>query len=120
MIIDINTGKENKVMPHSNNFYSWMDKLDYDKYEKIVGVLNTMIDEDEIHTSGWMPGSNWIGTVFEPIYLAMEKNEKKAGLFFGLIVYKVFMDRSDTWACGKFELSGINIGSLTYFRVNTH
>jgi len=27
-----------------------------------------MIDADEIHKAGWMPGYNWSGTVFEPIY----------------------------------------------------
>ncbi|MCR8747223.1 hypothetical protein [Romboutsia lituseburensis] len=118
MIIDINTGKEKKGMPHSKNFYSWMKALPSIEYDKIVETLNDMIDGDEVHTAGWMPGSNWIGTVFEPIFLSLGKNEKKAALFFGLIVYKVFMDREDVWACGRFELNGKSIGSLTYFRVN--
>lgn len=105
-------------MLHSNNFYSWMKILSCDEYEKIVKTLNNMIDGDEIHTSGCMPGSNWVGTVFEPIFKGMRKDEKRAALFWGLIVYKVFMDREDAWACGRFEMNGQSIGSLIYFRVN--
>lgn len=77
-----------------------------------------MIDGDGIHTSGWMPGTNWMGTVSEPIYHACKKNQTQAALFFGLIVYKVFMERPEAWACGRFVLNGKNIKSLTYFRVN--
>lgn len=64
-----------------------------------------------------MPGHNWMGTVFQPLYHACRQNEIQAALFFGLIVYKGFMDRTDKWACGKFELNGKAIKSLTYFRV---
>lgn len=118
MIIDINTGKEKKVIPHRSEFDIWMGKLNTEQYTKIEEELNNMIDGEQVHTSGWMPGSNWEGTVFEPIYIALGKNKKKAALFFGLIVYKIFMDREDAWACGKFELNGKAIGSLTYFKVN--
>jgi hypothetical protein len=79
--------------------------------------LNRMIDSDEIHTAGWMPGSNWMGTVIEPIYHACGRNQTQAALFFGLIVYKVFMERPDAWACGRFQLNGKDIKSLTNFRV---
>jgi hypothetical protein len=46
-----------------------------------------MIDKDEIHTAGWMPGNNWSGSVFEPIYTkACGMNEEESGLCFGLFV----------------------------------
>lgn len=64
-----------------------------------------------------MPGSNWMGTDFEPIYHACSRNERQAALFFGLIVYKVFLGRYDYWACGRFELGDKAIKSLTYFKV---
>lgn len=60
----------------------------------------------------------WMGTVFEPIYHACGRNQTQAALFFGLIAYKVFMERPDAWACGRFQLNGKDIKSLTYFRVN--
>jgi hypothetical protein len=118
MIISIDSGKEKKSLPYSQEYNKWRKHLSDKEYNRIVGELYQMIDKDEIHTSGWMPGSNWMGTVFEPIYHACGGNETQAALFFGLIVYKVFMDRPDAWACGRFQLNGKDIKSLTYFRVN--
>ncbi|MBE7148120.1 hypothetical protein B5P41_04575 [Bacillus sp. SRB_28] len=92
--------------------------LSSEDLDRITYVLNQMINEDEIHISGWMPGSNWMRTVFEPIYHVCNRNQTQAALFVGVIVYKVFMDREEIWACGRFDLHGKNIKSLTYFRVN--
>lgn len=117
MIISIDTGKIKTVIPHSRDYKRWRKNISDVDYDSIVDALNLKIDEDEIHTAGWMPGHNWIGTVFEPIYYACKQNKIQAALFFGLIVYKVFMDRTDSWACGKFQLNGKEIKSLTYFRV---
>ncbi|TYS18043.1 hypothetical protein FZC78_09450 [Rossellomorea vietnamensis] len=118
MIISIDTGEIKHKLPYNNDFNKWKKRLSDVDYYKIIDELNKKIDGNEIHTSGWMPGSNWMGTVFEPIYHACNKNERQAALFFGLIVYKVFMDRDDTWACGRFKLDGKDLKSLTYFKVN--
>ncbi|MGN4425712.1 hypothetical protein ACTFQN_18000 [Bacillus cereus group sp. MYBK30-1] len=118
MIISVDTGKIKKKLPYQEEYEKWKVNLSSEDLKRITYVLNQMINEDEIHTSGWMPGSNWMGTVFEPIYHACNRNQTQAALFFGLIVYKVFMDREEIWACGRFDLHGKNIKSLTYFRVN--
>lgn len=76
-----------------------------------------MIDGDEIHTAGWMPGTNWTDTVFQPIYDGCGENYQVSAMFFGLIVFKVFMDRDDYWGFGKYEKDGIPIHSITYFRL---
>jgi hypothetical protein len=117
MIISVETGKVKTSLPYYNDYKQWRKNLNNADYNVIVDNLNEMINANEIHTAGWMPGSNWIGTVFEPIYLACKRNQTQAALFFGLIVYKVFMERPDTWACGRFQLNGKEIKSLTYFRV---
>ena len=79
--------------------------------------LNNKINAADIHTAGWMPGKIWKGTVFEPILnKACKGNQTQAGLFFGIIVFKVFMDRPEKWICGRFEKDGKDIGSITYFR----
>lgn len=40
----------------------------------MVDELNKRIDENpEVHTAGWIPGHDWTGTVFYPIYLACKK-----------------------------------------------
>lgn len=118
MIISIDTGKVKTTLPYHNDFKNWRKNLSDDDYCIITDTLNEMIDGNEVHTAGWMPGSNWIGTVFEPLYHACRRNKTVAALFYGLIVYKVFMERPDTWACGRFQLSGKEIKSLTYFKVN--
>ncbi|MBK0075554.1 hypothetical protein [Bacillus sp. S56] len=118
MIISVDTGKIKTKLPYQKDYDKWKANLSSDDLRHIKFVLNQMIDGDEIHTSGWMPGSNWMGTVFEPIYHACNRNQTQAALFFGLIVYRVFMDRQETWACGRFYLNGKSIKSLTYFRVN--
>lgn len=117
MIISVDTGKQKTILPHSRDFKKWRKNISDADYGVIVDTLNSKIDSNEIHTAGWIPGHNWMGTVYEPIYHACSQNETIAALFFGLIVYKVFMDRDDYWACGRFELDGKVIKSLTYFRV---
>lgn len=118
MIISIDTKKQRTKLPYSKEFINWKSNLSDDDYNAIISELNSKFDIGEVHTAGWIPGHNWMGTVYEPIFHACNKNEIKAALFFGLIVYKVFMDRNDTWACGRFELDGKAIKSLTYFKVN--
>ena len=45
-------------------------------YQAIIDELNRRIDENpEVHTAGWIPGHNWKGTVFYPIYLACKKDK---------------------------------------------
>lgn len=117
MIIDINTGKIKENIPHGKDYRQWRSKLSDNDYSKIVEDLNSKIDGEEIHTAGWMPGSDWTGTAYEPIYNALGKNQQKAAMFFGLIVYTVFMDRPEKWGFGRFELEGKHIRSLTYFRL---
>ncbi len=55
--------------------------LSSEDLDRITYVLNQIINEDEIHTSGWMPGSNWMGTAFEPIYHACNRIKLKQPYF---------------------------------------
>ena len=49
------------------------------EWRNIVTVLNEIIDGNEVHTAGWMPGSNWMGyTVFHP--LLKKKSERTLSL----------------------------------------
>lgn len=119
MLYSVDTGDYIKVLPHRKDFIRWRANINDSDYDKIVDELNDRIDGDEVHTAGWMPGSDWTGTVFEPLYDACNKNIKMAGMFFGLIVFKVMMDRSDCWGFGKYKKNGVPIHSMTYFTLNT-
>ena len=76
-----------------------------------------MIDGGDIHTAGWMPGNDWSGTVWEPIYTeACEYDKVASGRCFGLFVWAVLREHPETWAFGRFEKDGVPIQAMTYFR----
>ena len=123
MLVSIDTNKPIRAIPHRREFDGWMRKLlaSPDGAVKLAAIedeLERRIDSDEIHTSSWMPGNDWSGTVFDPIYQdACGHNVEVSGLFFGLLVWKAFMDHPDHWAFGRYEVNNIPIRGLTYFRV---
>lgn len=116
MLYSIDTGKYVNHVPHKKDFDKWMNKLSTADYEKIEQELNDKIDQNDINTAGWIPGHDWTGTVYEPIYKACGKNVIQAGMFFGLIVFDLLMHREDkVWGFGRFEKDGKQIASMTYF-----
>ena len=119
MLYSIDTGKYVTRIPHKIDFDKWMKKLSKDDYKKIEDALNEKIDQNDINTAGWLPGHDWTGTVYEPIYEACGRNVTQSGMFFGLIVFDLLMNREDkVWGFGKFEKDGKQIASMTYFVLN--
>ncbi len=95
MLYSIKTGKYVEQMKRDEEFRKWRAKLSDQDYQKIVEALNDIFDQSEINTAGWIPRHDWIGTVYEPIYEACGKNVIEAGMFFGLIVFDLLMNRND-------------------------
>lgn len=119
MLYSIDTGKYVNHMPHKNEFDKWMKNLTSEDYDKLIDVLNEKIDESDINTAGWLPGNDWTGTVYEPLYLACGEDKVKSGMFFGLILFDLLMSRKDkVWGFGRFEKDGKQLGSMTYFVLN--
>ena len=88
-------------------------------YERVVEAISEAIGDDEVSTAGWIPGHDWTDTPYEPLYYACGKDPEQAGRFFGLIVFKLLMDREDrVWSFGRYEKDGVPITSMTYFVVN--
>ena len=105
MLYAVDTGKKITKLPHKSDYVKWRKRIS--------------TEGNEVNTAGWIPGSNWIGTPYEKIYYACGQNEIQAGLFFGLIVFKLFMDDEDTvWGFGRYEANGHKIRSMTYFKLN--
>lgn len=119
MLYAVDKGSEITHIPHQQEFDRWRNRLSDQEYQAIVDNLNSRIEGTQIQTSSWMPGSNWSGTVFQPIYeKACEFDERASALFFGLIVWVVFLERPEYWAFGRYEKDGIQISGITYFRVS--
>ena len=108
-----------KTIPHEAEYRRWSSRLSDVEIRAITNELNRKIDKAEIHTSSWMPGSNWGGTVYQPIWeTACQKNQDAAAKCFGLILWEVMMKRPDAWSFGRYKLNEVPIVGLTYFRVD--
>lgn len=118
MLYSLDTGKYVKTLPHEKDYKKWKSNLSDEDYKKIVDALNCKIDGSDINTSSWIPGSEWAGTVYEPLYFACKGNPTKAGMFFGLILFKLMLERDDVWGFGKYEKNGVSIKGITYFLLN--
>ena len=110
--------QEVNYTPHQEEFNLWRSRLTPAQIDAIHAKLHDMIDGDEIHTAGWMPGHDWAGTVWEPIYTdACQGDVTASGYCFGLFVWEVMREHQDAWSFGRYEQDGIPIRSLTYFRI---
>lgn len=82
---------------------------------RIDSVLNS---PEKLLTAGWIPGRDWTDTVWYPIYLAANKDQDRAAMVFGAIVFETMMNRTEDWSLGKYQKNGTDIGSTTYFRIH--
>ncbi len=118
MLVKMETGEPITRVPYETDFRRWMARMDQAEIDAIKASLNALIDGNEIHTAGWLPGSDWSDTPYDPIYRkAAQYDYTVSAKCFGLIVWEVFMERPEKWTSGRFEKNGEPIGSRTYFRV---
>src|SRR5437879_12052972 len=79
-------------------FRQWMANMDPADFRRIVETLNEHINTSgrgEIITTSWIPGADWTGTPYEPIYVAAGEDWQSARFFYGLIVWRVMMGRPE-------------------------
>lgn len=111
--------REIRSVPHKRDYDIWRTRLLDNEYRAIEEELEQRINGTEIQTSSWIPGRDWSGTVFQPIYeKACLQDEDASAKFFGLILWRVMMDHDDCWAFGRYEKDGLPIEGLTYFRIS--
>ena len=121
MLIDIETGRTIEEVPFRRDFGVLRSRLSGADFEAMVTRINDLIDASgtEIATAGWLPGSDWTGTPFEPIdIIAARQDYQRSALFFGQLVWYVVMMRPETWGSGRYQVDGRDIGSRTYFRLS--
>ena len=118
MLVDINKKPIDQI-PHSKEYDVWkrqLAQLHPTAFQTIFDELNRRVSGNKVHTSSWIPGRDWSGTVFQPIFDACQDQET-AAKFFGLILWEVMKKRGEAWSFGKYEKDGIPIRGMTYFRV---
>ncbi len=95
---------------------SWLSD---DEYQAMIDELNRIVqnsidDNSDIVVSSFIPGSDWSGTVWNPIYTkACGFDFDHAAQFFGLLVCQVLIDREEEWYFIKQETAA---RGMIYFR----
>jgi hypothetical protein len=118
MLYSIDTKQYITDIPHKRFYDACRNRLFDEEYQAIYDELNRRVGTEQIHTSSWIPGANWIGTVFQPIYeRACHQDAVAAAQFFGLVLWKVMLDRPEAWAFGRYEKNNVPIEGLTYFQL---
>jgi hypothetical protein len=116
MLIDIDTGKVIGRIPYLHEFDALRRRLSEAEFDAMVTRISELIDEagSEIATAGWLPGSDWTGTPFEPIYAKAARGDfDRSAMFFGQLVWHTVMTRPERWGSGRYQLDGTDIGSRT-------
>ncbi len=94
---------------------SWLSD---DEYQAMIDELNRIVqnsidDNSDIVVSSFIPGSDWSGTVWDPIYTkACGFDFDYSAQFFGLLVCQVLIDREETWYFIKQDVAR----GMIYFR----
>lgn len=102
-------------VPHQLEYDSWRALIDADEFSAVYAELHTSAGITKVLTSSWLPGHDWEGTVFQPIAEAFPCDPVAAGMFYGLILWKVLLDRDEVWAFDRYEKDGVPIRGMTYF-----
>ena len=120
MLYSIDSGSYITNVPYRREYEVWRGRLSDAEFQAIYSELHSRIDGSQIETSSWIPGANWEGSIFQPIYdMACQQDEAASAKFFGLILWKVVMEHKQVWAFGRYEKDGVSIEGLTYFRLAT-
>src|SRR5687768_12659140 len=112
MLIDIDRQRRINRVPYQRDFDAVRRRVSEGEFEAMVARVNELINEagGEIATAGWLPGSDWTGTVFAPIYTkGTNRDFDRAAMFFGQLVWYAVMQRPEAWGSGRYQLDGKEI-----------
>ena len=66
--------------------------------------------------TSWIPGPDWAGTPLQRIYEVCG-DEVLAAKNFGLFMWDTMQRHQGRWGFGHYELDGVPIKGMTYYRV---
>jgi hypothetical protein len=68
------------TIPHEREYRIWTSRLREEDIDAITREFERLVDESgkEVVTSSWLPGSDWSGTPFEPIYDTAARGDEEA------------------------------------------
>jgi len=89
-----------KVVWHKKFFDACKSRLSDNEYLIMIKELNRVVQDTdkEFVVAGFIPGSDWTETVWEPVYTnACGEDDEHSAQFFGLLVCQVLIDRDEKW-----------------------
>ena len=120
MLYSMVSQKKVRDIPYQKDYKRWRARLPEEDYKAILSEFIRRIEGSEIQTSSWMPGKDWSGTVFDPIYSkACQHDYAEAAQFFGLLLWETVLNHPDCWAFARYELEDVPVQELTYFKVDS-
>lgn len=117
MLFDLN-GREVTHIPHKRDFDTWRSRISDSDYEKAVAAIGDYVEGRDIFTSGFIPGSDWTGTPYEPLYYACNQSVTHAAFFFGLIVWITMMKHDEEWVFKPSDRDAEDPHGVTYWKRN--
>ena len=100
-------------------FNVWRSNLADSDYEAVIEKINEYVDAvppDEPFVSSFIPGSDWTGTVYQPLYIACGQSVEQSGWFFGLIVWQVMIDHEEEWYFKLADKDSDDVLGARYWR----
>ena len=124
MIVKIRgNGKVESITAQTHDwlYRNWTQGLPPTTIQDTFDTVNEYINREgrgEVVTASGILAGDWNGTPYKAIYEAVGGDWDLARFFFGLILWRVMMDRPETWALGHFPRQHDDMTALTYFRVS--
>jgi hypothetical protein len=115
MLFNIND-VEMRHVPHQQEYAEWMAQLSNVDHDAVVSAINAYIDPRDWFVSSFIPGQDWTGTVYAPLYAACRQSKKHSGWFFGLICWQTVIYRTDSWYFDEADSSFDGILGKKYWR----
>ncbi|HEY1604490.1 MAG TPA: hypothetical protein VGF77_02720 [Allosphingosinicella sp.] len=92
-------------------------RLSSQELADIRETLDNRIEGSRVETAAWIPGSDWRGTVYQPIYeKGARMNHEMSGMMFGLLVWEAFERHADDWYTERFSMGGEEDRFRVYFK----
>ncbi len=106
-------------IPHQAEYSLWRSRLSDDEFLAVEEAINQKIAGREVNVASFLPGKEWKGTPYWPIYEKACVNDfDSSRKFFGLIVWYVMMNHPEAWSFGRYDVKGVAVEGMTYFRID--
>ncbi len=86
-----------ETLPYKKAYDRWRVAIKDEDYQRITNLISAIADNSMQIDTIFLRPNEWLGSLYEPIYLACNENRKGTAMFFELIIFKVLLEREDKW-----------------------